>query len=575
MKKLLLLLALVFTTMSFAGNLIPGNARKVERPCGVPMPVRKVQMPNALCRTEKTVKDKLTTKEKLFATFKKASKYDLNQGRAADNETRLDSIVVKEADGGKALEREIYEYYPIHQYNGDLHVMTILNYENDEFHGASMTGKYDEYGNTSELIVKESHEEGGEWINVYKYETGYTSFGAFTMDNVYNWEDEIWKGASSTLYEYNNQNRETKRINYEWDHAKNKWGNPMEKVETTYSNLLITEITSNYENGEWIVIARNEYHFDENGNQIKLAGFVQNPATLELYENYRDEVTYDEDSNMLEKIGWNAYEPAEPLAKSSRETYTYENGLETVYQFDYPSATVPDSWDPYSKSVMTYADTITRPATATDYEWGITAWVPISKLVTTFNKQALISEQIISEWDGEKETWIPAERQTDEYDAKGQGTIRYNYLYVDNDWEKVGEMFYTYNEEGKQTSFELSFLGEDGEWQYDKTEQTYNAAGKILENRVFVWSDGAFVWDTSGYYYYSDPTSIKSLPVTQTKLSVTAGQLLIENNDGETCIYKVDGQMVYRSNLEKLQVHLQEGLYLVRTNAQVYKVFIP
>lgn len=298
---------------------------------------------------------------------------------------------------------------------------------------------YDDNDKITQQIHYEWDLQNNKWIINFKKEIAYSASAKERQMITYDWIDSLqtYMNSSKLSYIYDTKDSITSTLGYNWDGSSKTW-KASDKTEYTYDSngKIIIKLSSDYEfNSIWTAKYKTEYTYASNG---KIASKISSNYNYEigvLMMNEKVEYTYDLDENLILYLRYNFDKNTAQFVPESKEEFIYKNTNIEINQYTYST---DSAYFILEYSLLCEFDNKGNPISETYTEYGETNIM--EKYVYTYDQQYSLSELIFQ--DLEQFNPIFADKITNKpIDAKA-----YKWDSVTTDWLEYAKVDYFYSE---------------------------------------------------------------------------------------------------------------------------------
>ena len=423
------------------------------------------------------------------------------------------------------------------------------------------------------------------WIPNYKYEYEYVLASRLGSDyhesfvsdrKYYSWGESDWVLSSENKYVYNEYgdvilsenyqdgqivSRQTSKYKYALVYS---WG------DSVYERNTIAEKYWRVVDGQLIPSSEYEYDFDADNNQI-LYAYYSNWDTLSnkwLYGN-RNEYGYDEygNQNAYTDYDWSAnlgiwigsYKQVEVYSEFGdvlkRETWSNRNDSATVW--------IPSSFE------ETKLDANNNVISSESYSsWNGESWEYGYKSEWTYSAEGLLlGECSYNMYSGQ---WYGETKEEYEYNAIGQITQRVTYWFDDydiQDWVASEKEVYSYADDNTLLDIYV-YKYEDSAWQVSEKQLAVIEDGRIVAYVDSVYSQWDDKWTPSAMttITYDDATGM----VTLLTANWDSYNEEWNNSEKQSTIYDSEGRQIYIESYRWSYDYNNQSYYWYGTNKAEY-----
>jgi len=255
----------------------------------------------------------------------------------------------------------------------------------------------------------------------------------------------------------------------------------------------------NSDTDQWVGRLKIEYAYDTNSNRTMITRYDWDRDTDQWIGWYKSESTYDGNENITINISYNWNRETNQWIESYRYEYTYdENGNRTMgISFDWNSET--NQWVESSKSKSTH-DENDNETMYVSYVWDstISQWVESSKYEYAYDENGDETMYASYNWDKDTDQWVETGRSKAEYtydENRIMNVIRYNWNSRTNQWAESFKAEYTYDDNGNQTMrTSYDWHMETAQWAGSKIEYTYDENNKETMRIGYYWDSYSNQW---------------------------------------------------------------------------------
>lgn len=362
-------------------------------------------------------------------------------------------------------------------------------------------GLLDETKQKLDSMVIDTWIEEGVWVSEGKYEYAYDEFGRQTRETTYS----IIPMRIGDWIPY-----------YEYQYLYNEQG------------LLGEMMLLLYVENQWNLMSRQEFEYDDAGNQIVRTILNLNPETQEWTNVMKEESEYDAMNQIIvfERFDWIVdtwipdrkylYEytesglirvqelqyweiEQETYVPNSKEEHEYNDDDKVVERINYQWEEAK-GWEPFSKTVYEYfEDEYSRESISYYWENGI--WNPSWRSLFEFDQEALTGRSTDYSWNNGN--WINQERTDNWYD-EFFNLLAYIEYYWNEDlmrWDEANMNEFNYDTNFPKEELLLPAMNEGDEWFFQYM---------LLDMTDFVWDSELSDWmvDMKLNLYWSETTII-------------------------------------------------------------------
>lgn len=365
----------------------------------------------------------------------------------------------------------------IYEYNWDSNI-------NDWTHCMKTTNKYDQNLNLLQKIRYSWNISRLEWIHFDRYEYKYNELDKDTLYELFEWDskDNIWKPFLKRSQKYDKDGNCILDCIYHYDSTSdNGWYG---SAYTTYkyeNNSLVEYINYSwdYDIGNWYLLNKHTYQYDEIGNKLKENIFVRNLTENLWNEANRKIFIYDSLNNLIEYFEqendfsmWN---------NKHRELYSYD-----IYNRRYRVVN-------YKGCIPYDLYLLTRDTTQIDTNSTVLI------ICSLDNYCEYCSDSV----------WYLNEKDSIVYDSAGNMIEQYNFEWKELEklWINRYRYLAVFDTLGNQTEF-TSYTWDTlkTSWIFNnKFTYNFDQHGNFIESRSFMWDTETNEWidDIHNIYIYN------------------------------------------------------------------------
>lgn len=485
-----------------------------------------------------------------------------------------------------------FNYYE-YDIDGNVTLSESLSGWNEETHNWNSGDRFEyayEEGNQT-LYASYSWESAtGSWHGISKYENGYDN-GNQTMYASYFWnyETNSWQGSFMYTYEYDSNGKEVLSYSYYWDAGVNFWAKSgMSQMTYNENGNLDTQTSTIYDDEGNVAgcdVFNYEYVLDE-----KTGFILEEVVKCNGENNWKNAYEYDEQTSLVTSdISYN-WENGEWVNFNKAETAYDSNGYQTLYQsFSWDKE--KNDWIGIWKTIWVYV-VINGFYHEVSYESysgydNNGNWIGSSKWDTEYDDKGVVTLQEDYTWDYDNSMWIYTTKSKYAYSKGGLQT-----LYEHYSWDKDSKSWIGISKEDNDYDA-LENLIMHAQYSWDLAEDrwicdykfTYQYTGNLNTSVTYSYCDSSTkelvlsVTDEYEYnedgtyakiyeYYYEGESGIKLryiLTYYYSKHDISAIDRVVIDANGDTTLRIYDMQGRPRTSLAK-------GLNIVKTGGKTVKV---
>jgi hypothetical protein len=362
-------------------------------------------------------------------------------------------------------------------------------------------GLLDETKQKLDSMVIDTWIEEGVWVSEGKYEYAYDEFGRQTRETTYSiipMRIGDWIPYYEYQYVYNEQGLlgELMLLLY----VENQW-NLMSKQEFEYDDagnqIVRTILNLNPETQEWTNVMKEESEYDAMNQIIVFERFDWIVDTWIPDRKYLYEYTDSGLIRLKEVQYWEVEQEA--YAPYSKEEYDYNDDNKLIERINYYWEEAK-GWDPFSKTVYEYFED-EYSEERISYYWENGIWNPSWRSLFEFDQEALTGRSTQYSWNNGN--WINQERTDNWYD-EFFNLLAYIEYYWNEDlmrWDEANMNEFNYDTNFPKAELLLPAMNEGDEWFFQYM---------LLDMTDFVWDSELSDWmvDMKLNLYWSETTII-------------------------------------------------------------------
>jgi uncharacterized Zn ribbon protein len=276
-----------------------------------------------------------------------------------------------------------------------------------------------------------------------RYSYSYNASGNQLTDLTEQWQNGQWTNSYRDTYIYDASGNQLTSL-YEW-WQNGQWTNS-DRYTFTYdaSGNELTELYEVWANGQWTNSDCYTYTYDASGNQLtSLSEWWQNGQWT---NSYRDTYTYDASGNQLTSL-YEWWQNGQ-WTNSDRSTYTYDasgNQLTELYE-----VWANGQWTNSYRSTNTY-DAGRNQLTELAEQWQNGQWTNSDRSTNTYDAGGNQLTELAEQWQNGQ--WTNSDRSTNTYDASGNQLTSLYEWWQNGQWTNSYCYTYTYDANGNLVSF--------------------------------------------------------------------------------------------------------------------------
>lgn len=344
-----------------------------------------------------------------------------------------------------------------------------------------------------------------DWVIGSKKEYIYDSNENYTSFITYGWNhiSEQWENSSFSNreeYSYDVSGNVTQVLFYSW--ASEQWRMYV-KHDNEYdiNNNQTSHTISLWHPYDmlWINLSKDEYTYDNEGNNIYFAHLEWESNTSEWVYEYYHAYTYNNENQLLSSTlhFWN--QGTQEWEPSSNAEYSYDaNGNNILIELSFWVADSQE-WEISRRTEIIYDD-VENSVERFIYEWNNQSeqWGGYFAYSTTFDTYENITEIAYYNWNNSTQEWVYDYKYQYNYDADGidvQQQIIYDWNNNTQEWLNRIKSEYQYD--SLYTPDELILPSLD-----------VNFLGKRVMHTRYEWNEDIQQWNarSRGHYHYSEKT---------------------------------------------------------------------
>lgn len=217
-----------------------------------------------------------------------------------------------------------------------------------------------------------------------------------------------WINYKKELNYYDNQQRLTNEVNFEWNNLSQHWDSTAYSVYEYNPEGLperVTEWEDEEGTGVFYPKLRHDYEYNTAGDMVLKTRHFYNPNTQLWYYMIKEECTWDELHRKIQSWYWKYEESIEEWIPQEKDHWDWdESGNMTLYEY-YRIGEDTVTWMPSIKSEMTY-NAFNRMLRNTGYSGNnFGEWVPGYMRAYEYFQDTLLAEDALSQWDAGSASW--------------------------------------------------------------------------------------------------------------------------------------------------------------------------
>lgn len=370
-----------------------------------------------------------------------------------------------------------------------------------------------------------------------------------------------WQPSDSSLYWYNQQNKNTLGVYSSYNTSTSLWDRGfIQYFEYDVNGNITLQVDSQLNPASYSYSKKESRNYNGNNQVTAITSKRWNIYINDWFNSRRYQYTYDTAGNSTLLLQENYDSTA--AAWKSYERYIYIYHGDNLVDTTLDEYWVSNSWKSYRRYINTYdanGNKITE--LAENYNNGTMAWDKNYKTEYTYDANNRVLTKTNSNWNAGTSSWDPDSRETNTYNAAGKRTS-----YITEDWNTgtsswQGEYKYTYTYNGNNwlTNFERQ------NWNTNllvwgnsiRTAYTYDNAGYQTYYLSESWNTNTLAWENSYeqfYYYEASISGIEGLEKERLMVfpNPTNSPVVFVNADKNIAyeVYDMQGRLITQGKLQ-------------------------